>query len=586
MFRKKAAQLIPSEPHLPTLPKNIMSWIDKARPIVEGKKRSFLAFPFWRTIYSDDCNRIFVLAGRQVFKSTWLTDVLAHNVTTNSGVTLVYVTYDELSLSGFSNQKFRVGTLEQNPLLKLFVRGGSIGKISEVGFQNNSRIYLTTDNGGYVHVEGKSPSEVLLDEIQYHELEFLPKLLESMSATKGKLKMVGIGGEGGSEEERLWLQTDQRSWEYDNPDWREKLRFTPGIGLEMGDYLQDVLKGRWVSKKPENTLFHGYHLPQIHFPTIPLTIKDAIEKYKVDPSYSIQWKQNNYPNSLFQTHVLGSFYKAKRRPVTREMVLACMIPYRKYDLLFPEEISQLKQTSSGKLRVAMGVDFGSGISSSNTVISIITEISTSEYLPKRYRLAFIEKRPAENQMMQARYICELFKKSSCDIGVGDLGYGANQVKLIQDGGYDENGIYYDGVTSSNFIGCRTTSNETKPLTIHEAKIDEHGEETDAITIDKTTKIQEFIDMLEFRITNTKVNNTEMQETQFIIPYKYEHKVNWLIDDFTSITRKDLAIIEGIHMVDSRQRARKEFNHPRDSTMAIIYARQALDLDFEWSWISA
>jgi len=584
MFRKKASQLVSSEPNLPILPKNILEWIEKARPIVEGNKRSFLAFPFWKNIYSDDCNRIFVLAGRQVFKSTWLTDVLAHSATTNQGVTLVYVTHDELSLSGFSNQKFRIGTLEQNPLLKLFVRGGGIGKISEIGFQNNSRIYLTTDNGGYVHVEGKSPSEVLLDEIQYHELEFLPKLLESMSATKGKLKMVGIGGEGGSEEERLWLQTDQRSWEYDDPVWREKLRFTSGIGLEIDDYLKDVLKGKWISKNPENDLFHGYHLPQIHFPTIPLTIKDAIEKYEVDPSYSIQWKENNYPNSLYQTHVLGSFYKAQRRPVTREMVLACMNPYRNYDLLTPDEISELKQTFSEKIRIGMGVDFGSGISSSNTVISILIEWSISKSLPKRYHLAFVEKRPAENQMMQARYICDLFKQFSCDIGVGDLGYGANQVKLIQDGGYDENGARYDGVTSSNFIGCRTTSNETKPLKIHESKIDEHGEETDAITIDKTTKIQEFIDMLEFRVSNSeKSNNTE---TQFIIPYKSEHKVNWLIDDFTSITRKDLAEIEGIHVVDSRQRARKEFNHPRDSTMSIIYARQALDLDFEWSWISA
>lgn len=587
MFRKKASELISSEHILPILPKNIMQWMEKARPIVEGNKRSFLAFPFWKQIYSDNSDRIFLLAGRQVFKSTWLTDVLAHNATTNPGVTLVYVTHDELSLSGFSNQKFRIGTLEQNPLLKSFVRGGGIGKISEIGFKNHSRIYLTTDNGGYVHVEGKSPSEVLLDEVQYHELEFLPKLLESMSATKGKLKMVGIGGEGGSEEERLWLQTDQRNWQYDDPDWRENLKFTPEIGLEMGDYLTDVLKGKWVSKNPENNLFHGYHLPQIHFPTIPLTIKDAIEKYNVDPSYSIEWKENNYPNSLYQTHVLGSFYKAQRRPVTRETVLACMTPYREYDLLLSEEISKLKQTFSGKIRVAMGVDFGSGISVSNTVISILIEISTSEFAPKRYRLAFIEKRPAENQMVQARYICDLFKKSSCDIGVGDLGYGANQVKVIQDGGYDENGSYYDGVTSSNFIGCRTTSNETKPLTIHEAKIDEHGEETDAITIDKTTKIQEFIDMLEFRISNpTCPNDIKAQKTQFIIPYMSEHKVNWLIDDFTNITRKDLAEIEGIHVVDSRQRARKEFNHPRDSTMSIIYARQALDLDFEWNWISA
>ena len=263
MFRKKAAKLIPLDPDLPILPQDIMEWVQRARPIVEGKKRSFLAFPFWKQIYNDQANKIFVLAGRQVFKSTWLTDVLAYKATTNPGITLVYVTHDELSLSGFSNQKFRVGTLEQNPLLKLFVRGGGIGKISEVGFVNNSRVYLTTDHGGYVHVEGKSPSEVLLDEVQYQNLEFLPKLLESMSATKGKLKIVGIGGEGGSEEERIWLQTNQQEWQYDNPDWRDRLQFDDD-GLIIDEYLKDILKGRWIAKSQNNS-FHGYYLPQTIF---------------------------------------------------------------------------------------------------------------------------------------------------------------------------------------------------------------------------------------------------------------------------------------------------------------------------------
>src|SRR3989304_5068370 len=237
MYRKKASRLIPHEPDLPKLPINILDWIKSARPMVEGRLRTFLSFPFWIDIYKDYANRILVMAGRQVFKSTWLTDVLAHGATTNAGATYVYVTHDELSLSGFSNQKFRISTLEQNPLLKLFVKGVGIGKISEVGFVNNSRVYLTTDQGGYIHVEGKSPQEVLLDEVQYQELEKLPKLNESMSQTKGKLKMVGIGGEGGSELERLWLETDQREWAYDDPNWRDKLRFEKGKGLIIDDYF-------------------------------------------------------------------------------------------------------------------------------------------------------------------------------------------------------------------------------------------------------------------------------------------------------------------------------------------------------------
>src|SRR3972149_289327 len=491
MYRKKASKLIPYEPDLPKLPINILDWIKSARPIVEGKKRNFLASPFWIDIYNDPVNRLLIMAGRQVLKSTYLTDVFAFGAITSPGSTFVYVTFDELSLSGFSNQKFRIGTLEQNPMLKLYVRGGGVGKISEVGFVNNSRVYLTTDQGGYAHVEGKSPQEVLMDEVQYQDLQFLPKMQESMSHTKGKLKMVGRGGEGGSELERLWLQTDQREWMYDDPDWRDKLRFEKGKGLVIGDYLKDVLKGRWTVKGKENPIFHGYHIPQYIFPTTPLTIEDAIEKYEVDPSYSIEWKQKNYPQSILKTHVYGSFYKETRRPVTREMVLACMTPYRMYDLLTPDEIGELKDLYKDRIKISLGVDFGSGISASSTVISILIEWKMSKGHPSRYQLAFINKRPSENQLDQAEYINRIFKESKCDIGIGDLGYGANQVKLIQDGGFSRRtGIKFSGVGSNKFIGCRTIGDETKPLQTFNDKIDEHGEETGRISIDKTSKIQE------------------------------------------------------------------------------------------------
>ena len=586
MFRKKASKLIPHEPDLPKLPTDFIEWTHVARPIVEGRKRTFLAFPFWIDIYKDQANRKFVLAGRQVFKSTYLADLLAYVATTMPGTTVVYVTYDEPSLSGFSNQKFRIGTLEQNPLLILYVRGGGVGRISEVGFVNNSRVYLTTDQGGFTHVEGKSPQIVVLDEAQYLELEKLPKLTESMSMTKGKLIIVGIGGEGGSELERLWLDTDQREWVYDDPNWRDKLRFEKGKGLIIDNYLKEVLKGRWIVKGKENPLFHGYHIPQYIFPTTPLTIQDAIEKYEVDPSYSIEWKQKNYPQSILKTHVYGTFYKATRRPVTREMVLNCMTPYRMYGLLTPNEIAELKDLYKDRIKISMGVDFGSGVSASSTVISILIEWKMTKGHPSRYQLAFIDKRPAENQLDQAEYINRIFKESKCDIGIGDLGYGVNQVKLIQDGGTNRlTGNHFSGVGSYRFIGCRTIGDETKPLQTFDKKIDEHGEETGRISIDKTSKIQEFIDMLEIFVTHPLYpENENLRRPRLMIPYKDEYKVDWLVKDFTDITRKDLEEIEDVAIVDPRQHAKKTYNHPRDSVMAIIYAVVGLEKDMEYHWV--
>jgi len=40
------------------------------------------------------------------------------------------------------------------------------------------------------------------------------------------------------------------------------------------------------------------------------------------------------------------------------------------------------------------------------------------------------------------------------------------------------------------------------------------------------------------------------------------------------------------MLDKRSRAKKEFNHPKDSTMSVIYAKLGLEQTGDWTWISA
>lgn len=69
----------------------------------------------------------------------------------------------------------------------------------------------------------------------------------------------------------------------------------------------------------------------------------------------------------------------------------------------------------------------------------------------------------------------------------------------------------------------------------------------------------------------------------MVPYATDYDVEWLVKDFTSITRKDLAQTQG-PAIDPRQRAKKEFNHPKDSVMAIIYAKTALELDWKWYYV--
>lgn len=571
--KKLALEYLKKNQKLASLPSNILDWISVARPQVEGKKRSFLATPFWIPIYNDNHDYQMIIGGRQIFKSTACTDFIAAEATIHSGIQVCYITHDQGSLSSFSKQKLKIGTFLVNPVLSKFLRHP--GNVGEVSLKNNSTIYLVTDNYEYRHLEGKSPTLCILDEAQYQDIEYFGKIHQTMMATKGKTKIFGIGGEAGSPYEKLWKETDQREWFYDSPDWREKLQFDKN-GLIVDEYLKDTLKGKWIAQN-NSEHFHGYHIPQTIFPTIPLTEQDAIEKYKIHPRFSIEYQKKTLGDSLFRSHVMGMFYNSPHRPVTKEMLLRCTAPYRYLSLLKSYESKEWKDTFGDQITIAMGVDFGSG-SSSFTAIAIIILWKKS----KRIQLAHIEKRPPENQLRQAQYISELFKKFSCDIGVGDLGYGANQVKIIQEGGRSiDSGVPFEGLTDEGFYGCRTISDFTKPFQIFDDTIDEHGDQVGRVQIDKTASVDELINTV-----NGTISYKGNKCTKLIIPSKYDYEIGFLLKDFISITRKDLQNLDKI--TDPRQRPKKEYNHPPDAVMALIYAITALKVieEAQWHWISA
>jgi len=585
---------------LPVLPLDPLKWIEKARPFVEGRPRTFLVAPMWVDIYRDNNPNKMIIGGRQIFKSTYTTDILSFETTAFAKSQVCYVTFDDVSKSGFSRQKLQYGTFEANPVLKQFLRHG-LGNVGEISMLNGSAIYIETDHNQYRHVEGKSLDHVMADEAQYQDIQHFDKVALTMSQTMGKLTVLGVGGESGSPYEELWRRTDQRQWIYDDLNWREKLQF--GLvkdhrgrekrGLIVGEYLKEALRGHWEVTNPRATHWHGYYLPQHIFPTIPLTIENAINDYDVDPIYSIEYKRKHMNRALYTSHVLGGFYKAERRPITVEMIENCMKPYNYLRLMTPEQIGDLKETYGDRIQICMGVDFGSG-SPSQTVISILIiwkvkesdKIQTSNH---RVQLALLEPRPGENQLDQAEYINWMFKTAKCDVGIGDLGYGANQVMIIQEGGYNrQTGVKFTGVGANKFYGSRTVGDETKPLMEFTEKIDEHGKQAPHIKLDKTQIIQEFVDFLEEYVPHPENPFVEdYQRLRFMIPNHPDSRsqIDFIFHDWTALVRVDLPEELEADEVDKRQKAVKKFSHPSDSLISVIYSINASKIRQGFQWVS-
>lgn len=564
---------------LPEFPDDMIDWVYEARPYIGTIKRDFRLTPFWMPIYRDGSHFQMVMGGRQIYKSTFCTDMIAATATQNPASQVCYVTYDESSLSLFSKQKLRIETFLVNGKLCRFLRHP--GNVHEISLKNNSTIYLVTDNNQYRHLEGRSPILTILDEAQYQDLEYFGKVRQTMMATKGKVKVLGIGGESGSPYEKLWSQTNQMEWIYDDPNWRDRLEFDDN-GLVVGDYLDDVLRGSWIPQNDRDVIGTGYRIPQTIIPTIPMTEDDAILKYKISPTYSIEYQQKELTGAQFESHVLGEFFNSPHRPITFEMIERVTNPYRYLGLSSISEIANTKDAFYDNVLVSMGVDFGSG-KESHTVIAILIWWKKSD----RIQLAYIERRPPENQLEQAEYIASMFKDAKCDIGVGDLGYGANQVKRIQDGGANnQTGELFEGVGKNKFFGCRTISDVTKEHQTFHEKVDEHGEEVGRIQIDKTQKIDHFIDTINKQIPHPASASEKLRRARLMIPSKLDYEIDFLTNDMMGITRRDTQYLQE-QQYDRRQDAKKQYNHPPDSVMGIIYGMVGIEhyRKARWNWVS-
>ena len=548
------------------IPDNVLDFITEFRPKIGRTPLTFNHAPFWIEPMMDECPDIMFINGRQTFKTTNSSSLIAWIALFKPGCEVTWVADDENHRGAFSEKRLREETFLANPKLEQFLPHGQ-ANVGRIRLLNGSTIYLVTDENKYHAVEGHSNEVLVLDEAQAQDIGFLPVAMYSLSKTHGRLYIFGIGGEAGSPYEKRWRRTDQREWIYNDKNWRDKLEFDAfGNITNVPDEMEKILAGRWVKQNPNASgEQHGYHFPQEIFPHIPLTIDDAIHKYRVQPELAIEYQEKHYPHSMVLSHCYGEFFKAERRPITPDMVEACYVNDLK--LLKAYEVRELKEIYQDEILVTGGVDYGSGPSASQTVGSVLIHWRKS----KRVQLAWIDRRPQEHQLYQARYLAEMFADYGIDCGVGDLGYGAIQIKLMQEGGRDDKDIKFKGLGVHRFLGCRTVGDETKPEMDFRRETDEHGTQTGRLQIDKTTVIQNFVDFIGMKVSHPLYpESLEKQRPIFMIPHMNDWETDFLMDDFCDVTRKDLEEEQQVRVEDPRQRARKEYNHPPDSVMSIIY----------------
>lgn len=591
----------------PKFPKNKLDFISLIFNDMIDTEYTLTPYQYWIEIMKSKSKRMYLLMARQLFKTTFFALSSAFIAATKHNSTTAYVAPDEDKLSTYADQKYRADLLNSSLLLKSCIfgsHGGLPGRRSKVQWNNGSFNWHVTDEGGYRKIEGKSGDLTIYDEYQIHDAQALPKAKEAMSKKIGIEYFGGVGGEYGSIQEATWLDTTQSEWHYTdesdytdsagkifhNQGWRNNLQFGPWEdnlqekhnGLIYADYMNDTCKGEWISEAPENESFPGYHLSQLSACHVPISIADAINLYKIPKEYSIEYKELNYPRLMTIAHVHGLWYKAPRKPITRSDALATLEPYRYLYFMNNEDVKNYKTIFPERIKILFGADWGSGNDGQGqTVFTIMMKWlginKDGKFSPDRDRYFVIYQERLSYEMSEtleeAFYGIELFKKYMCDFGAADLGYGVKQVKTMQEGGYDNNGNNIEGIGYGKFIGTWTRGKITKVEEDKPGEIDDEGsEEITHLLIDKTSMMEDFINMVKWKIPHPNYpNNESMKRRKLAISYGDEWRTYPLIKDMTQgIMRVDIE--EDFLTVKpiTTESPKIKYAHPPDSVVSMSH----------------
>lgn len=595
--------------NFPELPKDKLEWFKLIINNMTDNDFSYVPYQYWLDIINSDASRIFVEFARQLFKTTYFGLMAAYISTTKKRSTTIYIAPDEDKLSTYADQKYRAEILQASPLLRSCIFGsktGLPGRRTKVQWHNGSYNWHITDEGGYRKAEGKSPDATFYDEIQLHELKALAKSKESQSKKQGKEYYGGIGGEYGTEHENLWNDTTMSEWHYNDEEdyidsagtvfpkqgWRKDLQF--GIhdtfdgevkdGLIYAPYMKDICSGYWEEKAPENNDFPGYHLSQNSACHIPLSQADAVNLYKIPVDKSIEYKELNYPRLMTLAHVHALFYKAPRKPITREDALATLQPYRYLSFFSPDDVLDFKLTFPGRIKILVGVDWGNGSDGQGqTVVTIMLKwIGIDEqgnFSPPRdrYFVAYMERLSAElsSDMSEAFHVLELFKLYHADYGAADLGFGTKQVTAIIHGGYDpRTNEHVEGLGFSKFIGTWSRGKITKTEDDIPTDFDDEGSQTTHhLLLDHSHYIENYIDIVKWKVphpaylTKSKETQEKFNRRKLAIPYAQQYLTHGLIKDMTSITRADIEADFLTEKLVTTESPKKKYAHPADSVVS-------------------
>lgn len=320
------------------------------------------------SFYNSSADKILLMCGRQVAKSTTLSNFMIAQGVAMPQYKSLFVAPSKEQSSKFSNTRV-MKSMQYSPLIrKYFVDAKRTNSVMTRMLTNGSEMYFSYCVDDPDRVRGISSDAVYYDEVQSMMLrEIVPVINECMGASPHK-KNVYCGTPLSAENdiETMWQESRQYEWTVHCPSCRK----WNVLGMKnLGDTCiicanptchkpLDVRTGQWFSINPKGT-FDGYRIPQIAM------------HYNVgtDKAYkAILLKRKDYSDSKFKNEVMGLSDEQGERLLSMDNLLSLCEPD-----LYMSDAGPTPEAEKGTTMYVAGLDhsgYGHDQENSRTALSI------------------------------------------------------------------------------------------------------------------------------------------------------------------------------------------------------------------------
>lgn len=322
----------------------------------KGRPIDFTGRDYLRAIYDSPAQRLVLRASRQVEKSTFLANAIAHAATTIPGITILFVAPRDQQAHIFVKSRLHP-VLQDSPVLRRTLVGHrrqNLG-IKDLLFKNRSMVHARAAFHSADAVRGLSADLLVVDELQDIAAGDLPVLQETLSHSELRWEVfAGTPKLVGNHLESVFQRSTACEWTVPCENCSrgvildQRALGTAGLICHHCQLAIDPRRGAWVARHPHATWGSGFWINHPMAPWVQHT--DILEK------------RRTYDPAKFKNECLGLPTTVGELVVTRDELEACCSSR-------PMAKSRQDVPAQAASRLVAGIDWGGG-AAARTAIAI------------------------------------------------------------------------------------------------------------------------------------------------------------------------------------------------------------------------